>query len=140
MIPESVCVWLFVAYNLMAAVTLTAMPRTVEERFYVTKPGVPTPEGTRFLMHSIASFHVMLATLSLLALWLWDAPPRRHLWLMGCLVNVYDAASQFFYWGARTWTHPDQVYVDVGAPVVVAVFMAVATLVVRDAGAKPKRR
>ena len=138
---EGVCVSVFVLYNLVAAVALTAMPRTVEERFFTVDPRVPTPNGTLFLMHSIASFHVMLALLSLLALRLWDASARRHLWLLGCLLNVYDAASQFLYWGARTWTHSDQVYVDVGAPVVVAVVMAIAALSVRmAAGDKRKRR
>jgi hypothetical protein len=136
---ERICVLLFAAYNVMAGTTLIATPRMVEERFYVTKPDIPTPEGTRFLMHSIFSFHALLAALSLLALWRWNAPARRDLWFASCLLNVYDAASQFFYWGARTWTHADQVYVDVGAPSVIAVVMAVAFLATRDGRAKPKR-
>ncbi len=138
---DRVCVVVFALYNVLCAVTLAATPRLVEERFYGTSPDVATPQGTLFLLHSIASFHGYLVVLSVVSLVLFDARTRRVLALLGCLLNAYDAASQLFFWGARCWQSPDQVYVDVGAPTFVALAMLVAALTARDnAAKKPTKR
>lgn len=78
-------------------------------------------ESTPFFLHSIASFHVYAALLSALTLrWNNAVRERRQVALLNAALNIWDAASQWLYWGSRVWTSMQQAPVDVGLPAVVA--------------------
>jgi hypothetical protein len=129
----NVCFVLFIVYNAMCGVMLIATPEEVLPRFQGA-PKLTVP----FFLHSIATFHIFIVVVCVLAVTTsWPVFAQRQLLLCGAALNLWDAVSQFFHWRV-VWTHPSQVYVDVGLPAFMTICCVLAAVSLREV--KPRKK
>lgn len=115
------CAALVVLYNLVCSAALLLSPDAILARFQPRHSVPLAGPSAHFFLHSIASFHLHLALLTVLSFGWLGQSTRRVVAFLNALINAYDAISQYLYWGPRVWSSPsDQALVDVGIATFVA--------------------
>lgn len=87
----------YIAFNLAIALTLIVDPAQLDAT-YRGGPMTPTRE---FLWFSIASFHLFVAAVASASLRMARAAERRWLVLANAGFYLWDALTQWLYWGTH---------------------------------------
>lgn len=112
-------VWLYVAFNLAIAIVLVVWPGFIDEPYL---GGELTPTR-RFQWWSVASFHVFMAAVAVVSMWLPRAVDRRRLHVVNAAFYLWDAITQWAYWGAAIGMAARDLHVNAGVSAVVGVMM-----------------
>lgn len=91
-----IILWAYIVFNLAIALVLVVQPGQVDAAY---QGGAMTPTR-RFLWFSIASFHLFVVGVTLVSLRMRRAAERRWIHLLNAGFYLWDAATQWFYWGA----------------------------------------
>lgn len=119
--------WVYIAFNLLTAATLVASPEVVDGPYL---GGAMTPTR-RFAWYSVAGLHVLMAAVTLVAMGLPRAADRRKLiGLNAAFYLLWDAGSQWLYWGAAIGMAAADLHTNAG--VSTAVGLALVGVVWRD--------
>lgn len=105
-----IILWLYIAYNLVITVTLVVRPEIVDAPYL---GGELTPTR-RFQWFSVASMHVVIAAATWVSISLPRAADRRKLHLINAGFCLWDAATQWLYWGAAIGMAARDLHVNAG--------------------------
>lgn len=105
-----IILWLYIAYNLVITVTLVVQPEIVDAPYL---GGELTPTR-RFQWFSVASMHVVIAAATWVSISLPRAADRRKLHLINAGFCLWDAATQWLYWGAAIGMSARDLHVNAG--------------------------
>ena len=119
----------YVLFNLMIAGTLIADPAQLDAT-YRGGPMTPTRE---FLWFSIASFHLFVAAVTLASLRMRRAAERRWILLANAGFYLWDALTQWLYWGAHVGLARADLHTNAGVSAGCAVLVIFAACRDRDA-------
>src|SRR4051794_6154133 len=87
----------YILFNLAIALTLIVDPSALDTT-YRGGPMTPTRE---FLWFSIASFHLLVVAIAIMALRMARAAERRWIVLANAGFYAWDAATQWLFWGGH---------------------------------------
>lgn len=107
---SKILVILYILFNLVIALTLIVDPTPLDAT-YRGGPMTPTRE---FLWFSIASFHLFVAAVAAASLRLARAAERRWLVLANAGLYLWDALTQWLYWGAHVGLARADLHVNAG--------------------------
>ena len=108
--------WLYIAFNLLTAVTLVAAPEVVDGPYL---GGELTPTR-RFQWYSVAGLHVLMIAVIGVAMGLPRAADRRKLvGLNAAFYLLWDAGSQWAYWGAAIGMAPADLHTNAGVSTII---------------------
>lgn len=132
-LPRSsrVILWIYIVFNLVIAVTLVVRPEPIDGP-YLGGPLTPT---RRFQWFSIASFHVFMAAVTFVSMSLPRASDRRKVHVSNAVFYLWDATTQWLYWGAAIGMTALRLHVNAGVSAVVGLLMVVVAW--RDRGDAP---
>ncbi len=119
----------YVLFNLMIAGTLIADPAQLDAT-YRGGPMTPTRE---FLWFSIASFHLFVAAVTVASLRMRRAAERRWILLANAGFYLWDALTQWLYWGAHVGLARADLHTNAGVSAGCAVLVIFAAWRDRDA-------
>ena len=119
----------YVLFNLMIAGTLIADPAQLDAT-YRGGPMTPTRE---FLWFSIASFHLFMAAVTVASLRMRRAAERRWILLANAGFYLWDALTQWLYWGAHVGLARADLHTNAGVSAGCAVLVIFAAWRDRDA-------
>jgi len=119
----------YVLFNLMIAGTLIADPAQLDAT-YRGGPMTPTRE---FLWFSIASFHLFMAAVTVASLRMRRAAERRWILLANAGFYLWDALTQWLYWGAHVGLARADLHTNAGVSAGCAVLVLFAAWRDRDA-------
>lgn len=121
-------VLLYIVFNLAIALTLIVDPAQLDAT-YRGGPMTPTRE---FLWFSIASFHLLVVAVAVLSLRLARAAERRWLVLANAGFYLWDAATQWLYWGGHVGLARGDLHLNAGVSAGCAALLAFAAWLDRD--------
>lgn len=119
----------YVLFNLVIAGTLIADPAQLDAT-YRGGPMTPTRE---FLWFSIASFHLFVAAVTVASLRMRRAAERRWILLANAGFYLWDALTQWLYWGAHVGLARADLHANAGVSAGCAVLLVFAAWRDRDA-------
>lgn len=122
--------WLYIAYNVLLAVVLAAWPEVVDGPYL---GGELTPTR-RFQWFSVASMHVVVAAATWVSISLPRASDRRKLHLVNAGFCLWDATTQWLYWGAEIGMAAKDLHVNAGVAAGVGVVLLFVAWRDRDRG------
>ena len=125
----AVIVVAYVLFNLAIAGTLLADPAQLDST-YAGGPMTPTRE---FLWFSIASFHLFMAAVTVASLRMRRAAERRWILLANAGFYLWDALTQWLYWGAHVGLARADLHTNAGVSAGCAVLVIFAAWRDRDA-------
>jgi hypothetical protein len=105
-----IILWVYIVFNLVITATLVLRPEIVDGP-YLGGPMTPT---RRFQWFSIASFHVLVAGVTYVSMGLARAADRRKLHVLNAGFYLWDAATQWLYWGAAIGVAARDLHVNAG--------------------------
>jgi hypothetical protein len=114
-----IILWLYIAYNLVLTVTLVVRPEIVDGPYL---GGELTPTR-RFQWFSVASLHMVVAAATWVSMSLPRAADRRKLHLINAGFCLWDAATQWLYWGAAIGMSATDLHVNAGVAAGVGVLL-----------------
>lgn len=129
-----VVLWLYIVFNLVIALTLVFNPAQVDATY---QGGAMTPTR-RFMWFSIASFHLFVIGVTLVSLRMRRAAERRWLHLLNAGFYLWDAATQWSYWGAHVGLRPADLHTNAGVSAVCGLLVLAGWWADRDAPDTPK--
>jgi hypothetical protein len=91
-----IILWAYIAFNLVIAATLVLRPEIVDGPYL----GGPLTATRRFQWFSVASFHVLVAAVTYVSMGLPRASDRCKLHVLNAGFYLWDASTQWLYWGA----------------------------------------
>jgi hypothetical protein len=125
----TVIVVIYVLFNLVIAGTLIADPAQLDAT-YRGGPMTPTRE---FLWFSIASFHLFVAAVTVASLRMRRAAERRWILLANAGFYLWDALTQWLYWGAQVGLARADLHTNAGVSAGCAALLLFAAWRDRDA-------
>lgn len=117
-----VILWVYVAFNLLIAGTLIGSPAQVD----ATYRGGPMTATREFMWFSIGSFHLFMVGVVLAAMRLRSARERGWLLLMNAAFYLWDALTEWGYWGAHTGMAPVALHRNAGISAACGLLLLVA--------------
>ncbi len=126
---SKIIVLLYVLFNLVIALTLIVDPGPLD----ATYRGGAMTATREFLWFSIASFHLFVSAVTLACLRMARAVDRRALVLANAGFYLWDALTQWSYWGARVGVDRVDLHVNAGVSAGCAALMVLAAWLDRDA-------
>ena len=119
-----VVLWLYIAFNVLLAVVLVVQPEVVDGPYL---GGAMTPTR-RFQWYSVAGLHVLMAVVIYVAMGLPRAADRRQLVVANAAMYLlWDAGSQWLYWGAAIGMAAADLHTNAGVSTIVGLgLLAVA--------------
>lgn len=118
----------YVLFNLAIAGTLIADPAQLDAT-YRGGPMTPTRE---FLWFSIASFHLFVAAVAVASLRMRRAAERRWIVLANAGFYLWDALTQWLYWGGHVGLAPADLHTNAGVSAGCAALLVFAAWRDRD--------
>ena len=112
--------WLFIAFNLMISATLLFDPGQIDAQYQ----GGPLTPTRLFQWFSVASWHLFMVAVTIISLAMSRARERRWLHLANAGFYLWDALTQWFYWGAAVGVEAKTLAINVGVSAAVAALMA----------------
>lgn len=119
----------YLLFNLSIALTLIFDPSSLDLQYRGEAPITPTRE---FLWWSTASMHLFLVLVTSATLWMRIVSERRFVLLANAAFYLWDAITQWAYWGAHVGLSARDLHVNAGVSAVVAAIVAAAALYDRD--------
>ena len=113
--------WLFIAFNLMISATLLFDPGLIDAQYQ----GGPLTPTRLFQWFSVASWHLFMVAVTGASLAMSRARERRWLHLANAGFYLWDALTQWFYWGAEVGVEAKTLAINVGVSAAVAALMFV---------------
>jgi hypothetical protein len=105
-----IILWAYVAFNLLIAITLMLRPDQIDATY---RGGVMT--ATRqFQWFSIGSFHLVLCGVTIVALRMREIRERGFLILVNAGFYLWDAWTEWLYWGAHIGVAPVELHRNAG--------------------------
>jgi len=112
----------YVLFNLTIAYDVIVAPAQLDAT-YLGGTMTPTRE---FLWFSIGSFHLFVAAVSLMTLWIRQARERRWIVLANAGFYAWDATTQWLYWGDRVGLASADLHVNAGVSAACAALLVAA--------------
>lgn len=117
-----IILWLYLAFNLLIALSLLVDPSGVDAAY---RGGVMT--GTRrFQWWSIGSFHLLVVAVTFVALRMRHAAERRWLHLANAGFYLWDALTEWAYFGTSLGMEPQVLHRNAGVSALCGVLMLFA--------------
>lgn len=113
---------LYALFNLLIAGTVIVDPSELDATY---RGGAMTPTR-EFLWFSIGSFHLFVTATAILALRMRRAGERRALVLANAGFYLWDALTQWAYWGAHVGLAPADLHVNAGVSAACAAVLGFA--------------
>jgi hypothetical protein len=126
---SKIIVALYILFNLAIALTLIFGP----EQLDATYRGGPMTPTREFLWFSIASFHLFVVAVATAALRMSRAAERRWIVLANAGFYLWDALTQWAYWGAHVGLARADLHVNAGVSAGCAALLVLAARLDRDA-------
>lgn len=126
---SKVIVVLYVLFNLAIAGTLILGPGPLDAT-YRGGPMTPTRE---FLWFSVASFHLFMVAVAILALFMARAAERRRIVLANAGFYLWDALTQWLYWGGYLGLARADLHGNAGVSAGCSALLVLAAWLDRDA-------
>lgn len=117
-----VILWAYIAFNLLIAGTLIGSPAQVD----ATYRGGPMTATRAFQWFSIGSFHLFMVGVTLAALRIRSSRERGWLLLMNAAFYVWDALTEWLYWGAHLGVAPMDLHRNAGVSAACGLLLIVA--------------
>lgn len=117
-----IILWLYLLFNLAIAGTLIASPGQVDATY---RGGDMTPTR-QFMWFSIGSFHLFVAAVTLISLRAKRAADRRWLHLANAGFYLWDAATQWAYWGKYLGVSARELHTNAGVSAVCGLLLVAA--------------
>lgn len=114
-----VVLWIYIAFNLLIAITLVASPEVIDGPYL---GGELTPTR-RFQWFSVASFHVFMAAVTAVSISLPRAADRRKVHVLNAAFYLWDAATQWLYWGTAIGMAAADLHTNAGVSAVVGLVL-----------------
>jgi hypothetical protein len=115
-----IILWGYIAFNSIIAITLLGWPEVVDGPYL---GGAMTPTR-RFQWYSVAGLHVLMAIVTHVAMGLPRAADRRKLVVANAAMYLlWDAASQWLYWGAAIGMAAADLHFNAGVSTVVGLLL-----------------
>jgi hypothetical protein len=114
--------WSYLLFNLAIAATLFVDLRELDATY---QGGAMTPTR-EFLWFSVASFHVLVAAVTLATLRLRRAAERRWFILANAGFYGWDALTQWLHWGAHVGLARGDLHVNAGVSAACGVLLVIA--------------
>jgi Na+/pantothenate symporter len=114
-----IILWVYIVFNLLIAATLVLQPEFVDGPYL----GGPMTATRRFQWFSIACFHVLVAAITYVSMGLPRAADRRKLHAINAGFYLWDAATQWLYWGAAIGMAAVDLHVNAGMSAVVGLLV-----------------
>ncbi len=111
--------WLYLAFNLLIAVTLMFNPEQIDAQYR----GGPMTPTRQFQWFSVATFHLFVVAVTWISLTLRDAAERRRLHLVNAGFFLWDAATQWAYWGDHVGMEASQLHVNAGVSAAIGLLL-----------------
>lgn len=128
-----IILWAYLAFNLLIALTLILNPAQVDETY---RGGTMT--ATReFLWFSIGSFHLLVVGLTLVVLRLPRAAERRWIILLNAAFYLWDALTEWAYWGSHIGVAPLALHRNAGLSALCGVLLVIGCWWDHQAAAAP---
>jgi len=137
-VPRStrIVVVLYLFFNLAIAITFIVDPSNIDAQYRGEPPITPTRE---FLWWSTASMHLFLVAVTAATLKMKIAAERRWILYANAGFYLWDAVTQWAYWGAHVGLAPHDLHVNAGVSAVCAVVVLAAASRDRDPKPTPLR-
>jgi hypothetical protein len=119
----------YILFNLAIALTLIFDPAPLDTT-YRGGPMTPTRE---FLWFSVASFHLLVVAIAALSLRLARAAERRWIVLANAGFYLWDALTQWLYWGGHVGLARVDLHINAGVSAGWAALLVLAAWLDRDA-------
>lgn len=123
-----IILWLYIAFNLAIALVLIFHPAQVDAAY---QGGAMTPTR-RFMWFSIASFHLFVIGATLVSLRMSRAAERRWIHLLNAGFYLWDAATQWLYWGGQVGVTAADLHTNAGVSAVCGLLVVAAWWSDRD--------
>lgn len=117
-----VILWLYGIFNLLIALTLMRSPAQVD----ATYRGGPMTHTREFLWFSIGSFHLLVVGVTLATLRMRCPRERRWLYLVNAAFYLWDAVTEWSYWGSYLGVTPLLLHRNAGVSAAVALLLLIA--------------
>jgi hypothetical protein len=119
----------YILFNLAIAVTVIVDP-TALDTTYRGGPMTPTRE---FLWFSVGSFHLLVVAIAAMSLRMTRAAERRWVVLANAGFYLWDALTQWLYWGAHVGLAAADLHINAGVSAGCAALLGLAAWLDRDA-------
>lgn len=117
-----IILWAYIAFNLLIAGTVIGNPAQIDATY---RGGAMT--GTReFLWFSIGSFHLFMVGVALAATRMRSARERGWLLLGNAAFYLWDAVTEWAYWGAHVGVAPLDLHRNAGVSAACGLLLIVA--------------
>lgn len=116
---NKIILWIYIAFNLLIAVTLVVQPEIVDGPYL---GGALTPTR-RFQWFSVAGFHVFMSAVTFVSMGLPRAADRRKVHGLNAAFYLWDAATQWLYWGGAIGMAAADLHTNAGVSAVVGLVM-----------------
>jgi hypothetical protein len=118
-----IILWVYIAFNLLIAATLVLQPEIVDAPYL----GGLMTATRRFQWFSVASLHMFVAAATYVSMGLARAADRRKLHVINAGFYLWDATTQWLYWGAAIGVAAVDLHTNAGVSAAVgAVLLGVA--------------
>lgn len=114
-----IVLWVYIAFNLLIVATLVLRPEFVDGPYL----GGPITATRRFQWFSIASFHVFMAAVTYVSMGLPRAVDRRKLHGLNAGFYLWDATTQWLYWGAAIGMAAVDLHINAGMSAAVGLLL-----------------
>jgi len=125
---SQIILMVYVLFNLLIAGTLIVDPAQLDTTY---RGGQMTPTR-EFLWFSIASFHLFVTATAVIAMRMHRAAERRWLVLANGGFYLWDAVTQWAWWGAHVGLAPADLHVNAGVSLGCAALLGFAAWRDRD--------
>lgn len=129
-----IILWAYLVFNLVIALVLMIHPEQVDAAY---KGGAMTPTR-QFLWFSIASFHLFVVGVTLVSLRMRRVAERRWIHLLNAAFYLWDAATQWLYWGAHVGLAAADLHTNAGVSAACGLLLIVGWRADRDGEATPQ--
>lgn len=126
---SKVIVVLYILFNLAIAGTVMLGPTELD----ATYRGGPMTPTRAFLWFSVGSFHLFMVAVAILALCMARAAERRRIVLANAGFYLWDALTQWLYWGGYVGLTRVDLHVNAGVSAGCAALLGYAAWIDRDA-------
>jgi hypothetical protein len=116
---SKIILWVYIAFNLLIAATLVVRPELIDEQ-YLGGAMTPTRQWQWF---SIASFHVFMAAVTVVSISLPRAADRRTMIVLNAAFYLWDASTQWIYWGAAIGVAARDLHLNAGVSAAVGLVL-----------------
>jgi hypothetical protein len=115
-----IILWVYIAFNLVIAATLVLRPEIVDGPYL----GGPLTATRRFQWFSIAGLHVFMVVVTRVSMGLPRAADRRKLIVLNAAFYLlWDAGTQWLYWGAEIGMAAADLYINAGVSTIVGLVL-----------------